>query len=145
MQSSEFMRQVQELTGLDAAASERAVRATFSTLSECLYRTEQDDLSAQLSKDLRALFGDEPEQTRQHVDRLDLESFYNRVKARTGAGFQQAVTQARAVMAVLHAAVGDGAWNKLRQQFPGEYNDLFAPTDLERQTIPGGARERGSG
>ena len=143
MQFPEFMQQVQSLTGLDAAASERAARATFATLGECLYRTEQHDLGAQLSKDLRALFGDEPEQTRQHVDRLDLEAFYNRVKARADVGYQQAVTQARAVMAVLRAAVGDGAWDKLRQQFPAEYDDLFAPANLERQTIPGGARERG--
>jgi hypothetical protein len=43
-------------------------------------------------------------------------------------------------MAVLHHAIGDGAWQKLRAQFPAEYNDLLAPSDLERQTLTSGPR-----
>jgi uncharacterized protein (DUF2267 family) len=137
MQYDEFMRKVQAMAGLEAAAAERAARATLSTLGECLYRTEQDDLGAQLPKDLRALLEerDQPEANRQRVDRLNLETFYNRVKARAGVGYQQAVEQARAVMAVLRAALDDGAWAKLGAQFPPEYADLLAPGDLDRQTI----------
>jgi uncharacterized protein (DUF2267 family) len=77
----------------------------------------------------------ERENTRQEVERLPLAAFYNRVKARAGVGYQQAVTQARAVMAVLREAVDDGAWAKLREQFPAEYDDLLDPADLDRQTI----------
>jgi uncharacterized protein (DUF2267 family) len=144
MQYPEFVQRVQDLANLDAAAAERAMHATLSTLGETLYRTEQDDLGAQLSKDLRALLSerDTPEANRQRVDRLDVETFYNRVKARTDLGYQQAVQQARAVMAVLHQAVGDGAWQKLRAQFPAEYNDLLAPSDLDRQTLTSGPRRR---
>jgi uncharacterized protein (DUF2267 family) len=142
MQYDEFMRRVQETGGLEAAAAERAARATLSTLGEMLYRTEQADLTAALPRDLRALLAerDEPEATRQRVERMDLETFYNRVKARTEAGYQQAVEQARAVMRVLHAALGEGAWNKMRAEFPPEYDDLFAPTDLDRQTLRVSAR-----
>jgi uncharacterized protein (DUF2267 family) len=50
MQSDEFMSQVQALAGLDPAAAERAARATLSTLGECLYRTEQEDVGAQLAR-----------------------------------------------------------------------------------------------
>jgi uncharacterized protein (DUF2267 family) len=142
MQYDEFMRRVQEATGLEAAAAERAARATLSTLGETLYRTEQADLTASLPRDLRALLAerDEPEATRQRVDRMDLETFYNRVTARAEAGYQQGVEQARAVMAVLHAALGDGAWKKLRAEFPPEYEDLFAPIDPDRQTLRVSAR-----
>jgi uncharacterized protein (DUF2267 family) len=146
MQYQEFMQQVQSATGLDAAAAESAARATLSTLGECLYRTEQDDLGAQLSRDLRELMSarERPEANRQRVQRLGLEDFYNRVAARAEVGHQQSVEQARAVMTVLHAALGDGAWEKLRAQFPPEYDDLLVPDDLDRQTsrMPGRRTER---
>ncbi len=141
MQYQDFLQQVQDLARLDASAAERAMRATLSTLGETLYRTEQDDLAAQLAKDLRPLLSerDTPEANRQRVDRLSLETFYNRVAARAEVGYQQAVRQARAVMATLRTALDDGAWQKLRAQFPSEYDDMLQPSDPERQTLRSGS------
>jgi uncharacterized protein (DUF2267 family) len=142
MQYPEFHQQVQALSGLDPEAAERALRATLATLGETLYRTEQADLGAQLSKDLRALLSerDTPEANRQRLDRINLETFYNRVQARAELDHQHAVRAARAVMQVLHSAVGEGVWDQLRGQFPDEYQDLLTPTSLDRQTIPGSPR-----
>lgn len=137
MQYDEFLRRVRELAGLDAEASERVMRATLSTLGEGLYQTEQEMLESELPKDLRTLLSEreQPEANRQRTDRVRLETFYNRVSARADLGYQPAVRQARAVMAVLRAAVSDGTWQKIRAQFPPEYDDLFAPSDLDRQTL----------
>ncbi len=142
MQYPEFHQRVQELAGLDPAAAERAMQATLATLGETLYRTEQADLGAQLSKDLRALLSerDTPEANRQRTQRLELQTFYNRVQARAELDHQPAVRAARAVMQVLHDAVGDSVWDQLRDQFPDNYEDLFTPTDIDRQTIPGTPR-----
>jgi uncharacterized protein (DUF2267 family) len=137
MQYDEFLRRVQEMAGLDAGAGERAMRATLATLGEGLYRTEQEALESELPSDVRSMLSerDEPEANRQRVERVRLETFYNRVSARAEVGYPQAVRQARAVMAVLRAAVGDGTWQIIRAQFPPEYEDLFAPSDLDRQTV----------
>jgi uncharacterized protein (DUF2267 family) len=128
MNYDEFLRRVQENANLeDRAAAERVTEATLATLGERLYRTTVDNFSAPLAKPLQAFFYQRqpPENTRQEIDRFDLEEFYTRVSARAGVGFQQARQQAGAVVAVLEEALSPSHMEMLRSELPAEYGRLL--------------------
>jgi uncharacterized protein (DUF2267 family) len=128
MQYDEFIHRVQEYA--DLATQEEAVqltKAVLATLGERLYRTERDDLAAQLPKGLKEfLFVEQdPEHFRQEVRRFSLEEFYNRVSARTEVGRPDAINQTKAVMAVLQEAVSAGELADIMAELPNEFDALF--------------------
>ena len=122
MQTDEFTRRVQERARL-AAGDEalKIIAATLETLAERLPRNERTDLAAQLPEQLRGYL-----QRRPDTDRFSLEEFYNRVAARSGLGPPQAIEQAHVVLQVLQEAVSAGQLDRIRQQLPGQFGELFS-------------------
>jgi uncharacterized protein (DUF2267 family) len=128
MQYNEFINKVQQKANLnDSNEAARLVEVVLAALGERLYRTERDDLGSQLPVELKqALFTEQPpENTRDDVRRFSVEEFYNRVRARTGAGYPDAVQQAKAVMAVLQDAVSAGEIADMMNTLPDEYRELL--------------------
>lgn len=128
MQYAEFLDRVQELTDLNSTEqAEQITHVTFATLGERLYRTEIDQLKAQLPKELKDVFYaiQTPEATRQDIDPFNLEEFYNRVSARAEIGFPEAQAQAQAVMTVLREAVTPAVIEEATKMLPEEYDKLF--------------------
>jgi uncharacterized protein (DUF2267 family) len=128
MQYEEFIQRVQERA--DLGSREEAVRATeavLGTLGERLYRTERDDVAAQLPKELERclLKYVNAATTRRQVDRFGVENFYIRVRGRADLTFPEAVKQSRAAVAILREAISAGEWQDMRSSLPEEYADLF--------------------
>jgi uncharacterized protein (DUF2267 family) len=136
MQYQEFITKVQEETGADTYQdAEEITRATLSTLGERLYRTEREQLASQLPEELKAFLLSRQEAeptTRQHTERYPLQEFYNRVGARSDAGYYDAAERAKAVISVLQQAVSAGQMEKVMDSLPDEYHDL-----LDRSQGPG--------
>lgn len=128
MDYDEFIHIVQEKSGLaEREEAERAAQVTLATFGERIYRTERDNLAAQLPKELQAhLFTyASGETTRRDTDRYHLEEFYNRLSARSNVGYQHAIRQAHAVLAALQAAVTPPVLEKIFAQLPNEYKNLL--------------------
>lgn len=99
-----------------------AVQATLSVLGERLSGGEPKDLAAQLPPTLaEALPETGPGEP------FDLAEFYRLIALREGDGctLAQARQHARAVMAVMRAAVTPGEFDDVVRQLPNEYADLF--------------------
>jgi uncharacterized protein (DUF2267 family) len=132
MQYDEFTRRVQAYAGLGTSdEAMRLTEAVFATLGECLYRTEEDDLAAQLPRELKdALVAKQPpEQSKKDVQRFSLEDFYNRIRARVGTGYPSAVKEANAVITVLQEAVSAGEIAAILDELPDEFGVLFRGQD----------------
>ncbi len=128
MQYDEFIQRVQEYAELETQAEAvELTKAVLGTLGERLYRTEADDLAAQLPNGVKEfLFAEQDrENTRQEVQRFSLQEFYNRVSARAEIGRPDAIIQTKAVMAVLQEAVSTGEVEDVMDALPGEFRDLF--------------------
>lgn len=78
MRYDEFVAQARRRTGLSSnEESERITAAVLETLGERIYKTEREDLAAQLPSELRKYLSTRPESESFH-----LEEFYNRVRSR---------------------------------------------------------------
>jgi uncharacterized protein (DUF2267 family) len=129
MRHDEFIARVQEQAHLTSRHEAiQTTKATLATLGERLYRTERENLAAQLPDELKqTLFeGQEPESTRQQISNYSLEEFYNRVGARADLSYSDAVSRAKAVMTVLQEAVSAGIIEEILSQLPPKYGRLFA-------------------
>jgi uncharacterized protein (DUF2267 family) len=127
MRYDEFVTRVRERAGLGRDEAVRSTEATLATLGERLYRTERENLAAQLPNELKEdLFKQvDSEVTWRDVDRFSLEEFYIRVSARAEVGYPDAVKQAQAVVAVLREAVSAGEIEDVLAELPEEYGELF--------------------
>jgi uncharacterized protein (DUF2267 family) len=129
MQYDEFINRVQERAELDSRdAAVEIIKATLGTLGERLYRTEREDLAAQLPDEMKPYFSRETSArtSRDRVEPYGLEDFYVRVSARTeDLTVAQAIPKARAVMQVLRSAVSAGSWQSLEDLLPAEYDELL--------------------
>ena len=128
MQKEEFLTKVQNLGGLEN--EDQALKMTevfLATLGEWLYRTECQKLAAQLPKEFESFLFDvhNPEQSSSEVLHYPLGEFYNRVKARTNVGWEQAVEGTKAVAEVLRQAVSAGQIEDVMRQLPDEFDELF--------------------
>jgi uncharacterized protein (DUF2267 family) len=131
MKYDDFMNRVQDQAGIESKDEAiRLTRATLETLGERLYRSQRDDLTAQLPNELNGFLRARvfPETTPRDVDRFTLEEFYNRVNARAGLGYPRAVAGVKVVMAVLRQAIAAGEWEDLRSELPDEYAEILAQT-----------------
>jgi uncharacterized protein (DUF2267 family) len=129
MDYDEFTRLVQDSIGLESPqAAEHLVSATLSTLGERIYRTEQSSIAAQLPAELRQMLAErsQPETTRRHTERYDIEEFFTRVSARAGVNLQAARRQTRAVMAAMRSALSPGAYEQLQASLPADFQELFS-------------------
>jgi uncharacterized protein (DUF2267 family) len=120
MQYDEFIAQVQQRAGFSSPAEAvLATRATLETLGERLSRVETRQFATQLPKELQGYVHQRPE-----GQIFALEEFFNRVSAREGVRWQQAVAHARAVIAVVCEAVSPGEIEDIRRELGPEYDAL---------------------
>lgn len=131
MQYEQFITQVQERANLDTRQrAEQVTQAVLATFGERLYRTEREQLAAQLPEALKKYLFErqEPQPTTpQHTERYVLEEFYNRVGARTDSGIQEAARLAKVVIGVLAEAVSLGQMQQVMSKLPNEYEALLRP------------------
>lgn len=128
MTRDEFVEDVQHFGHLESNQQATAVtEAVLETLGECLYRTACDGLGAQLPKGIKELLykGHPPEQSREQVDQISLEEFYNRVHARCNLGFKGSVNATMGVATVLRKAVSRGEREVALAHLPHDLKQLF--------------------
>lgn len=148
MTHDEFVGQVQARARLASSSeAERAIRATLETLAERLEHGIANNLAAQLPEEIAPHL-----RTDAGFERLTLDDFFRRVQSREGGSVDlpAATFHARAVIEVLQMALTQGAVEKLRTQFPAEFEPLFASGSQGRmktgQDAAGGeARDRSGG
>jgi len=110
----------------------------LETFSEILYRTERDKLTAPLPKPLkRPLQTSRPETSRREVERLTAEDFLDRIRARADVNRDEAQTATRAVLDVLHDAVGESILSEIARHLPSSYADIFP--FMDQTASPGSA------
>ena len=123
VQYEEFIDRVRQRAELGSfSESERAARATLTTLGEYLSGGEGLDLAAQLPQGLAERL------RRQPPDRamlFSLNDFLQEVGEREGVNTDEASAHARAVVSVLQEAVSEGEMADVRRQFPSEFDTLF--------------------
>lgn len=121
MQYDQFVGEVQSRARLPSRGDAlRAIQATLETLGERIKGDEADNLAAQLPPEL-GTFLRRPEST----ERFAVDEFFLRVAAKETADLPDAVHHARAVIAVLQAAVTAGALEDVLAQLPDDYKPLF--------------------
>ncbi|MBD3241314.1 MAG: DUF2267 domain-containing protein [Chitinivibrionales bacterium] len=121
MKYDDFIKMVQARAeiGTKEQASQ-CVQSFLQTLGERLYRTERDKLAAQLPDQLKPhLYGHDG------TDEFLLEEFYNRMGARCGLRYGEAVHRARAIASVLREAVSEGEIGDVLSQLPTNFDELF--------------------
>lgn len=123
MKHDEFIGHVQQRARLDSrGAAEQATRATLETLAERLAGGQPDNLAAQLPPEIGLHL-----QRGSDTEQFGVQEFYQRVAAREDPGVQlpEAVFHAKAVMSVVREAVTGGVLDKVRDQLPEEFADLY--------------------
>ena len=122
MQYGEFIKQVQQ-QGSFASHDEalQAARITLQVLAERLAGNEANNLFAQLP---RELVGAVHHRKMVQTENYDLDEFLRRVSERAGVDQGTASRYARAVMAVLVAAVTPGEMRDVFTQLPQEFASL---------------------
>ena len=129
MRFHEFVRRVQEEAELDSRdEAVKTIRATLSSLGECLYRTERRHLASQLPKEAKEFlreYVEDAEVTRQGAACLTLQEFYDRVGARADVTRTRAIERAEAVAAVLRETTPPGEWEHVVREMPKEYRALL--------------------
>ena len=131
MQYGEFLGQVQHRAGLDSEqAAEKVTRTTLETLSERIGSGEAEDLGAQL-----------PEEIGRHLSKVDdvesfsWDEFVDRLVEREGIESRDdradSVFHAQVVLDVVADAASPGEMSQVRDQLPGEFDELFELVDQE--------------
>lgn len=121
MRYDDFIALVQEETKLPAREdAERVAEATLETFGERLPRLEQEQLAAQLPKELKEFM-----LKRETTERYELQEFYNRVGARADTGYYDAAERAKGVMRALQEAVTPGNLEQAFDRLPDPFRDLL--------------------
>lgn len=135
MQYDEFIGEVQHRAQLDSReAALSATRATLTTLSERIQPGQADNIGAQLPEELGRHLG-----KIDAVDSFGWKDFVDRVAEREelgGEGRGDVIYRARVVMEVVAEVVPQSAMNDLKDQLPGEYDDLFKLEENEATAGP---------
>jgi len=124
----ELVERVQEQGGYDSGdEAEQAIRATLSSLGECLYRTERRHLASQLPENAKVFLYDyvDSHVTREEAACLTLEEFYDRVAARADVTRTHGVELAKAVAGVLRDLLPEGEWDHIVAEMPKDYHGLL--------------------
>jgi uncharacterized protein (DUF2267 family) len=118
----EFMKDVEQRSGLDRDQAEKAVRATLNTLAERLAGGEPKDLASQLPEPLK----DTVLLTagRGSGMRIPVPDFIEIVADREGASPDEARKHIEAVMGTLRDAVTEGEFDDVMAQLDPEYQQL---------------------
>lgn len=125
MKYDEFVGRVQSRARLGSMGDVvGAIRATLETLGERLQAGEAKDLASQLPREIGYyLFRGA---IRVRGERFDYDEFVDRVAYRECVEPPQASYHSRAVMEVVGEAVSVGEMEDIVQQFPADFEPLFA-------------------
>jgi uncharacterized protein (DUF2267 family) len=133
MQYQDFMEGVQKSGNFSSVEeAEVAVEASLSTLAERLHTTVIDKFQSQLPNQLKKYLTASSDSIQ-----FSLEEYYNRVGARAGVRYSQAVRWSRAVMYMVNRAITTGLKNEILDDLPAEFVELFGqePTTPLSPTI----------
>lgn len=126
MDHDEFIGQVQHRARLGSRGeAEKATRATLETLAERMADGAAQNLAAQLPSEIGEHLRRMAPSQEGSGDRFDLNEFFSRVATRDGTELPEAAFHARVVVEVMEEATTGGLVNKIREQFPDEWDPLF--------------------
>jgi uncharacterized protein (DUF2267 family) len=128
MRYDEFIDRVMQEAGVDARQDAIAtVRATLAVLGERIYRTERDQLAAELPKPMKGFLCERagPDVSREQLDRFGLDDFYQRVRAEAQLDYVEGARRAKVVVSILKEAVSEGTLADVRRDVGREYDPLF--------------------
>ncbi|NLG19492.1 MAG: DUF2267 domain-containing protein [Fibrobacter sp.] len=135
MQYKEFVQEVQKRAQLpDLSVSATMIDASVATLGERLDAADREGLGAQLPRKIKEILAE-----RHSGDLFSLEEYYNRVSARAGVGYPEAVRWSKVVMSVLGSAITSGLLTKILSSLPPEFGELFGTrpiTPLSASSLP---------
>ncbi len=121
MDYKDFLKRVQDLSGLSEQESRASVEATLQTLGERMERPERNKLAAELKNELKTSL-----LKRSAGEHFTLEDFFTRIGARAGGvHYSQSVERCRIVLAVLREAVSEGDIEAAIKKLPHEFRELF--------------------
>jgi uncharacterized protein (DUF2267 family) len=121
MQYQDFIEGVQKSGNFSSIEeAEVAVEASLSTLAERLHTTVIDKFQSQLPNQLKKYLTASSDSIQ-----FSLEEYYNRVGARAGVRYSQAVRWSRAVMYMVNRAITTGLKNEILDDLPAEFVELF--------------------
>lgn len=124
MQSDSILKKVQTVGQLSTPKeAEKAIQATFETLSDRILGDEARHLADQLPEEIgKYLRGKEG----QNGNPFSLQEFYSRVSEKENVEPSTAANHVRAVMTVVQEAVTPGEFNDIRSNLSKDYDELFA-------------------
>jgi uncharacterized protein (DUF2267 family) len=117
---------VQQRTQLPAEQAERAACVTLHTLAQRISVGEAEDLAQRLPEELRPCLEAGGPQEKFHLD-----EFLRRIEKQLEVDRPTAERVARAVFATLWSAVGEGEFNAVRSQLPGDFAPLLLAAEAE--------------
>jgi uncharacterized protein (DUF2267 family) len=120
---------VEQLTGLDRPAAERATEATLRTLAERITGGEARDIAAFLPREMR----DWLVPTREPAEPFDRREFIRRVAESEGVDPDTAAEHVRAVFQMLGFAVAPGELRDMASQLPKDFDDLLEAAGVGRR------------
>jgi uncharacterized protein (DUF2267 family) len=121
MNYKEFIGQVQHRLELDEmGAAVRATRATLTTLGERLQEGEATDIASPLPREIDRYLTEADS-----GQRFDYDEFLGRVAERGGVDKPDANYRSQQIVALVNEVVPPGNIRKVRDQLPGEYENLF--------------------
>jgi len=140
MRYHELVERIQAEGDLDSREEAvTALRATLSSLGECLYQTERRHLASQLPTEVKGFLNEHVDTgvTRQDAACLTLQEFYDRVGARADVTRSRAIERAWAVAVVLRDALPQGEWGHIVEEMPKEFRELLVEEGQEGSTTGG--------
>lgn len=121
MEPSEFYTIVRQQADLESnGEAETAARAVLETLSERLSPDEAEEIAGELPNELAGVL-----ETEDAGEEFGPDEFIARVEKRAGVDEEFATLATRATTHALEDSVGE-AFVGVREQFPAEYDGLFA-------------------
>lgn len=124
MQHDEFIGHVQHRARMSSRGdAESATRATLEILAGRLAGGAADNLASQLPQAIGDYLRN-AEDT-EIAKEMSLDDFFGRVSEKTGVDLPKSVHHTRCVISVLQDAVSEGQIEKIKDQFPSDWDRLF--------------------
>jgi uncharacterized protein (DUF2267 family) len=121
----EFLNRVAERTGLDHERARRAMEAVLEVLAMRVTAGQVEDLRPYLPYELRPALDRGLARSGGRALPLSLSAFVKEITQREDVSRDEAAVHARAVLDVLHEAVGDKEFGDTIAQLPKEYRTLI--------------------